>query len=466
MRPLSVRARLTLWYFAVLATTLSLFAGGVFLAVRESVFKAVDEELENQLKGVRKLLEHEPEHRLADLLGELEEYSKLGLGGGLLQVNDSRGRWVYRPDSIRKYDLPSVLPGEIPQKYRRENFGSGKHLVRVNSSKVTINQEVYVVQAVVRLEEFGEVLSELGWTLVWGIPALLLLASAGGYWMSRRALRPVDEINRTARSISEHNLSQRLQAPSTGDELQRLSETLNEMLARLESAFRRITQFTADASHELRTPISLMRVTAEVALRKDRPATDYREALGQILRECEQTSRLIEDLLTLARADSGTATLRMAPMDLADSLREACRQVRRLCQDKQVQLCEAIAGDACPVEGDSEALRRVFLILLDNAVKYTGPGGRVDVGLAELDGFAVIEVRDTGIGISDQDLPNIFERFYRADKARSRTSGGAGLGLSIARWIVESHRGEVQVESALEQGSTFRIRLPLARRPD
>jgi len=466
MKPLSVRARLTLWYFAVLATSLTLFAAGVFLAVRESVFNAVDEELENQLKGIRRLLEHEPEHRLADLLGELEEYSELGLGGGLLQVNDSRGRWVYQPDSIRKYNLPSVLPGEIARKYRRESFGSGKHLVRVNSSKITINKEVYVVQAAVRLEEFGEVLSELGWTLLWGIPALLLLASTGGYWMSRRALRPVDEITRTARSIGEHNLSERLQTPSTGDELQRLSETLNEMLARLESAFRRITQFTADASHELRTPISLMRVTAEVALRKDRPATDYREALGQILHELEQTSRLIEDLLTLARADSGAAKLGMAPMDLAQSLREACRQIQRLCQDKQVQLREAIAADACPVEGDCEALRRVFVILLDNAVKYTGPGGRVDVSLTELDGFAIIEVRDTGIGISDQDLPNIFERFYRADKARSRASGGTGLGLSIARWIIESHRGEIQVESALGQGSTFRTRLPLARPSD
>jgi heavy metal sensor kinase len=271
----------------------------------------------------------------------------------------------------------------------------------------------------------------------------------------------VDRITRTARSISEHNLSQRLEESPTGDELQRLSRTLNEMLARLESAFRRNTQFTADASHELRTPIALMRTTAEIALRRDRAAAEYREALGEILSELERTSRLIEDLLTLARADSGTATFGMAPLDLAASLREAGAQVERLCQEKQVELREAISAEGCQVEGDAEALRRLFLILLDNAVKYTGPGGRIEVVLRQQDGFAIVEVTDTGIGISDEDLPCIFERFYRSDKARSRVSGGAGLGLSIARWIVEAHHGQVQVESALGQGSTFRVSLPL-----
>lgn len=280
--------------------------------------------------------------------------------------------------------------------------------------------------------------------------------------MSRRALAPVDEITTTARSISMQNLTQRLTVPRTGDELQRLSETLNEMMARLDSAFRKITQFTADASHELRTPVALIRTTAELVLRKQRSEVDYREALQQIRAEGERTTSLIENLMTVARADSGVETLPLVSVDLAETLREACEQGGMLAAAKQVAFDSAVPNQRVSVEGDSQSLRRLFLILIDNAVKYTPPGGRIVVSLNTSDGFAISEVQDTGVGISAADLPSVFERFYRADKARSRDTGGAGLGLSIAKWIAEAHHGEIRAQSTLEKGSTFRVRLPLS----
>jgi heavy metal sensor kinase len=304
-------------------------------------------------------------------------------------------------------------------------------------------------------------LATFGWILLGGVPLLLFLASAGGYWMSRRALAPVDRITNTARSITAQNLSKRLDVSPTGDELQRLSETLNTMLERLDTAFSRITRFTADASHELRTPVSLMRTTAELALRRDRRPEEYREALGQVLTELERTSTLIEDLLVLARADSGGDSVALEQVDLAASVAQACEQGSLMAAAKQLQFEVRLPKDPLYVVGDLSALRRLFLILIDNAVKYTPEGGQVRVGLDRIDQTAIAEVADTGIGIADEDLPHIFDRFYRADKARSRAVGGAGLGLSIAQWITNAHHGRIEVESAQGRGTRFRAAIPV-----
>jgi signal transduction histidine kinase len=250
--------------------------------------------------------------------------------------------------------------------------------------------------------------------------------------------------------------------PHTGDELQRLSETLNGMLARLEQAFRRITQFTADASHELRTPVALMRTRAEVALRRRRSEGEYRETLRQILEDLQRTSSLIENLMLLARADSGTGALQRTPIDMVECLGEACREGRTLGETKQVSFLEELPESPVWVQGDSNSLRRLFLILLDNAVKYTPPQGRITVSLRLSNGCAVTEVRDTGIGIGADDLPHVFERFFRADQARSRATGGAGLGLSIGQWIAQAHWGTIRVLSEPGEGSVFQVQIPLA----
>jgi heavy metal sensor kinase len=293
-------------------------------------------------------------------------------------------------------------------------------------------------------------------------PLLLLAASAGGYWLSTRALAPVDEISRAAQRISIENLAERLPVTQTGDQLQRLSETLNAMFSRLEASVRRITQFTADASHELRAPVSLIRTTAEIAIqKKDRTAEEYFEALEEILAESERTSQVVDSLMLLARADSGKESFECVTVDACTVVNGAVEQGEKLTRHHGLEFASSLPNGPVPINADADALRRALLILIDNAVKYTPKTGSVKVKLETNDGFAVVSVSDTGIGIAKPDLAHIFDRFWRADKARSREQGGAGLGLSIAKWIVEMHRGSMDVESEPGKGSTFHLRVPL-----
>ncbi len=458
MKPLPIRVKLTAWYFAVLASTFALFGTIAFFAMRKSIETTVDESLHERAAGIRELMERVVPQGPERLAGELREHAELQEEGNLTQVADPEGHWIYRSRLMGRYDVPA-REAASPVIY---NLQVQSLPLRILATPANLSGRSYHIQVAAPMDDFQDALDHFKWVLLLLSPLLLLLASVGGYWMSRRALTPVDEIARATQTITSRNLSSRLPVPQSRDELQRLSETLNRMLERLEAAFKRITQFTADASHELRTPVALMRTTAELSLRKPRPEAEYREALTQILRELETTSALIEKLMLLARADSGVEALQFARVDLADNLREACRQGRTLAQAKQISFHEQISEGSVTVEGDAHALQRLFLILIDNAVKYTPAGGLVAVSLTHPDGFAVAEIRDTGIGISEADLPHIFERFYRADKARSREMGGVGLGLSIGRWIAEAHGGTIEVESTVGQGSVFRLRLPIS----
>ena len=250
--------------------------------------------------------------------------------------------------------------------------------------------------------------------------------------------------------------------PPARDELRRLAETLNAMLDRIQQAFQRITRFTADASHELRAPLTLIRAAAEVSIRHPRSEVEYREALRDIVDEADRTGKLVENLLTLARADAGAQTILRERLDLGSVAQEACRAAQFSAKSKGVALTAGFDQQPLWVEGDPDSLRRLLTIVIDNAVKYTPAGGRVSVKLAAADAAAVVTVTDTGVGIGPEDLPHIFERFYRADKARSRAEGGAGLGLSIAEWIAAAHGATISCHSNLGAGSTFKIRFPLA----
>jgi signal transduction histidine kinase len=315
------------------------------------------------------------------------------------------------------------------------------------------------------LDAFYSMLNTFTWTLLVASPLLLILASGAGYWMSRRALQPVDLIAVRAREIGAQSLSGRLPLRGSGDELDRLSETLNEMLSRLESSFRRITQFTADASHELRTPIAIVQTTAEVTMDRPRSPEEHLRAWKLVLGESGRMGGLVEDLLTLARADSGTDRMLLEAMDLADCVGTACQNVRVLFEAAGLELHVELPAEF-PFTGDPEALRRLCLILLDNAIKYSGRGREVRVSLRESRhgerAIAILEVRDEGIGISAADQQHIFDRFYRVSRDRLRKNGGAGLGLSIAQWIASRHGGNIEVDSTPGTGSTFRVSLPAA----
>lgn len=451
-----IGVRLTLWYFGILAVVLSLFGLTAYFAMRNSIYRTVDEELRARAEGVRRLIERTARYEPGDLRRELREHSELA-GNTLLQVSDADGKWLYRSASMADYELPR--PEEDPTGPTTLVLNGVP--LRVLTTEIQVEDQTYFTQAAASLEDFYSALHRFATLLLVSIPLLLLSAAGGGYWLSRRALAPVDQITKTARSISVQNLSSRLAVPRTHDELQRLSETLNSMLQRLEAAFKKIIQFTADASHELRTPVAVMRTRTELSLRKPRTAEEYRDTIAQVHSELEKTSDLVEKLMFLARADYGEEALELSTANLGEIAREACTQGKMLSEAKEIAFGEQIPKEPIWVKADAQALRRLFLILIDNAIKYTPRRGRVDIGLRKENDFAVAEVRDTGIGVAAEDLPNIFERFYRADKARSRESGGIGLGLSIGRWIAEVHGGTIEVQSSVGSGSIFRLRLPL-----
>jgi heavy metal sensor kinase len=458
---LPIRLRLAAWYSAVVALTLIGFAFGMYLAIQAAIHTAVDNELASRLKGIHTFLwRHLPWQSGKELLQEFQEHSGLTPGGDLYAVMDSEHRWVYRPAPMRTL----ALVPDRPERLSRERYETVKRngrLVRVLTANVEVANRQYTVQVATVITAFYQVLERLRWLALLVIPAIILCSGFGGYWLSGRAMAPIQEIARTARDISEQSLSKRLPLPIARDELRMLSETLNAMLSRLESAFKRIVQFTSDASHELRTPVAIIRTTAELMQEQKRSIAEYEEANAQILSEAERTSNLIEELLTLARADSQAADFSFAEVDLSEVTREAIASAAALAQSKDILLRSEIPRTAIIIIGDANAIRRLILVLLDNAIKYSMAGTGILTTVSIQEESAIIAVEDEGIGISAQDLPHIFERFYRADKARSREMGGAGLGLSIARLIAEAHSARIAVESTLGEGSTFRVAFPL-----
>lgn len=458
MRAVPIRVRLTLWYSGILAVTLAAFGMAMLLAMRTSIDAVIDDELGSRLLGVQGMFErYDPGGSLAWLQEELREHSGLRPGGDLLQVSGPGRDWVFQSHSIREHgiEIPQTPPGGP----RYETVDRNGQLLRVLTAPMTVSGQVYTAQVAASISEADAILRRFRWLLVWSTPAVLILACATGYWMSRRALAPVEAITDAAKSVTEHHLAKRLELPRAADELQRLTATFNEMLDRLQASFARITRFTADASHELRTPVALMRTTAELSLRQPRAREEYQVALGQILQETEGMSGLIENLLTMARVDAASEALTLERLDVGALLRQACVRCESLADAKQLHMERTVPREPVWAQADARALERLFVILIDNAIRYTPNEGAVRVGL-EVDGAgAVVTVSDTGIGIPPAALPYVFERFYRVDPARSRDAGGAGLGLSIARWIAEAHHATIEVESTEGQGSTFTLRV-------
>ena len=454
----SIRFRLTAWYAAILAATLAVVGAGVWFALRDSINDTADKELRSRLRAMRAYLEREASEP-GDVAEALREDAALA-PGTQFRLADSSGRWLYQSPGTEAWGDAPLNPDRLPKRGKAETLVQSRKPVRILSATAPSG----VVQIGMPLDEFQEMLDAFTWTVLLGSPVVLILASAGGYWMSRRALAPVDKITRTASEIEAQNLSKRLPITGTGDELDYLSSTLNAMLGRLEDSFRRITQFTADASHELRTPVAIIRTTAEVARRRPRTKKEYAEALDRILAESERTTALVENLMQLARADEVGEETVAEPVRLDGVVRTACADASQMAVDGGLTLTVGEVGE-CTVFGDSAAIRRLLIVLLDNAIKYSKPAGGIWVDLRLCrwrDRSATrLEVRDNGIGIAAEDLPHIFERFYRASKDRSRRIDGVGLGLSIAKSIAERHRGQIEMESDAGKGSTVRVFLPI-----
>jgi heavy metal sensor kinase len=463
MKRLSIGLRLTLSYFVVFAAAQFLFGFGMWFLLRHSLYEIADDELKNQMEDLQHFLEaQKKDASIAKLQEEVTEAYVLEHSGDYLQISVPPADWIYRAPIMRDTSFPPTLGTRLLQPTYVDRELGGKPF-RFLSQNIVVRGRSYTVQTGVAVDEVSRTLTLFRRYLLMFAPLMLLAASILGYWVSVRALSPVDALTRTARTISGSDLSRRLEPLHTGDELQRLSDTLNEMLRRIETAFLRVTQFTADASHELRTPISLIRAEAEIALRKSRTDKEYRDSLSHILIETETTSSMVEKLLSLARADSGGQALEIRPVDLREIVMRTAGEWRTVASFRTLGFTETVASGDLQVAGDKTALQQLLNILLDNAVKYTPAPGSVSLSLEERGNRAVLKVIDSGIGIAPEDQNRIFERFYRADKARSRELGGAGLGLAIALWIVQQHHGLIAVESTLGKGSTFEVHLPLQR---
>lgn len=439
------------------------FGAGMYLILRQNLYSIADDALRDQIDDLKNFLEaQKKDATVAKLQEEVSETYVLEHSGDYLQIYGENGDWIFRSPAMTRYGVAPIHPTLVTDAHADDIVFDG-HAFRLLTQRVEANHHAYTVQTGLPIDQVVGTLSTFRRYLLLFAPLLLLAAAVGGYWLSRKALSPVDLITRTAQSISGRNLSERLKTLKTGDELQRLSDTLNGMLSRIEGAFLRVTQFTADASHELRTPISLIRTEAEIALRKSRGDVEYRRALRHILLESERTSVLIEELLTLARADSGRENLRLQALDLRSVILAIGSEWRQMIEARGLQFNLKVSDDVPIVLADRTALGRVLAILLDNAQKYTPAPGRVNLQIEQVGDKALITVSDTGIGIPVEDQCRIFERFYRVDRVRSRALGGAGIGLSIAHWIVQQHGGAVSVQSDLGKGSTFLVELPLTQ---
>ena len=456
---LPIRARLTALYFVVLAASFTAFFWICDYGFQKSITTAVNDASKRNLDTVRGVLEQHISQDGADLGQELTRLSGLWESGAIFEVAGPDGQWLYRSPRFLSADPALQPPARDAISFQTTNFEALQY--RVARRQISAGGNVYLIDAAVPTEPFDQALDNFRLVEKRFLPPLVLLASLLGYWLSGRALAPVNCIIESAERIGVRNLSRRLEVPRAKDELRRLAEQVNAMLDRIETSVKRITQFTADASHDLRTPLALIRTNAEVALRRPRSDSEYRETLARILSTSEETTELIEQLLLLARADANVAQLKLEPTALSPLLQAVAQKAGVLAAGKGLVFSYATLPSAHTLFANPPALERLLLSVLDNAIKYTPPGGHVSLGVSVENSEAIIEIADTGIGISEKDLPHVFERFYRADQARSRETRGSGLGLSIAKWIAEIHRGSIDLRSRLGQGTRVTIRLPL-----
>ncbi len=378
--------------------------------------------------------------------------------GNLIQLLDGRGGRLL-PIAPDPSDFPWPNAAGITGNRTVEVVYLDRHY-RIFENPVVVGGQSYVILVGGNLEDNRQLMARFGTGLKTAIPALLVVSALAGYLVGRRVLRPIDRLTIAVRSITIGNLSRRLPIDQTGDEIARLAETCNAMLARLEDAVGRINRFTADASHELRSPISFIRGVAEYALRDPHLAREAREGFADIHAESVEATRLLEDMLTLARADAGHCDLILEPVDLAELVREVCDKVRPLAELKQQELLVHAAPQGAEIRGDRSRVRRLVWILLDNAVKYTPRRGRIETVLDLSREAACLSIRDSGVGIAPALVPHVFERFFRADPSRGQVEG-TGLGLAIAKWIADAHHAALSVASIEGEGSTFSVVFPL-----
>ncbi len=463
-----LRVKLTLWYGSALALILMLFSTALYAIVARDLKDQVDQSLqETATTAIRSLEQHGfgPFIQFEDLSAHFPELAVLDR---FFQIFSPTGRITIQSPNIKSHDVPLSADAlkrafEGSTTYESAQF-PGENLRLISVPILYQGNLLNVVQVGTSLKPVEHTLKRLLGVLLISIPVALLVSLAGGWFLAGRVLRPVSLMTEAAKKIAAGDLSQRLTVEATGDEIGRLAETFNEMIARLDASFRQIRQFSSDASHELRTPLTVMKGETELVLRRQRDCEDYKSVLESNLEEIDRMTRIVDELLFLSRADLGEVKMATNPVALADVLGDIQEQASVLGQDQGIQVTLGLLQPAT-VLGDELRLRELFLNLVDNAVKYSKPGGTVTITLQSEPGIARVAIRDQGIGIRPEALGRIFSRFYRTDEARAHTKAGTGLGLAICAWIAEVHHGRIDVQSQLGEGSTFTVTLPLAPIP-
>jgi heavy metal sensor kinase len=480
----SLRFKLTLWYVLILGILLISFSTFLYFTLSKSLHRDVD----NKLRSLAELIASESSSPLSKFgFGNIDQALETSMNlkpiGKFIQVLDQSGKIGQKSDNLKNVQLPISLnalknasKGLITYETNRS---IGDTPLRIITFPVVDNNHVSkIVQIASSLEEVEDALNTLLIILIITVPLALMVAILGGQFLAHKALKPVDNITQTARMITSQNLNERIDPPKVKDEISRLIETFNEMISRLDQSFRQIKQFSSDASHELKTPLTILKGEVEVMLRKERTPQEYQQTLKSNLEEVNRMSQIVEDLLLLSKADIGEIRLNKEDINLTEILTEVVAQMDMLARSRRLHLFTSNHHQEIHIFGDALRMRELFINLIENGIKYTEEGGSIhitlqkeyppsvrnpsDWGEGERGKFVKIIVSDTGIGIAKEDQERIFNRFFRVDKARSREQGGSGLGLSICKWIVEAHQGEIKVESELGKGSSFIVNLPLS----
>jgi len=466
----SIRTKLTAWYVVLLGVILILFSVFLNYFLAKRLYESVDNSLKVSATFVAKTENMKlSRSTLPGMEGFFEQFFGYGKLNKFYKIYDGSGNVGSSSKNVGAAQIPlsqaayaAALLGETTY----ETFRQGKISLRVITMPILRNGKLgNLIQMGTSLEAVQDTLKNLRLFLLFSVPMVLLLATFVGRFMARRALQPVSEITKIAREVSARaDLSKRIPVNDSQDEIGHLANTFNDMMDRLDSSFAQMRQFSSDASHELRTPLTVMRGQNELILNKERTPEDYQEVICSNLEEINYMSKILEDLFTLSKSDENQIQMDLKPVDLKAVIEEVFKHAEIIAAEKKISV-HIVHVESVMIDGDAVRLRQMIWNIMQNGIKYTHPGGKVKISLENLEDIACLTVKDTGIGISEKDLPFIFNRFFRVDKARSRQVGGSGLGLSICKFIVEAHHGKIEVESELGDGSKFRICLPKIKAP-
>jgi heavy metal sensor kinase len=446
VKALTIRIKITLWYTGVLLLLLGVFILFIYTMTKNTMYQGSKDLIRAHAAQVASSIEIENGHITE------ADFHELIISGTYIHVYDPHDRPIAGQEILPKIE-------HLPR-----DFNNLRTIEIAENNWLVYDQPVYEdtrlvawVRAYRSIDPIKETLDNLKMMIVIAIPLCLGIAAFGGVFLAKKAFSPIDHITKTAKEIGRGDLSKRLHLPKVEDEVGRLVIVFDEMLERLEESFKREQQFTSDASHELRTPIAVILAQADAALARSRDVGEYREALEVILKESKKMSLLVAQLLNLTRGDRDQYRTEMEVIDLGVIAEEVADEMKEVARQNGVKII--LEGNASvKIRADQTLVTRLFINLIDNGIRYNREGGWVKVSLSREEDFAKILVGDSGVGIEQKNLPYIFDRFYRVDKARNRE--GAGLGLSIVQWIVHVHGGEIRVDSTPQGGSTFTVLLP------